>query len=100
MTHVSHPHERTYTVVLRPEPEGGFTVFVPALPGIVTYGATESEALSMAEDAITLRVEGLESDGLPVPDESQPLSTRQVGSSFSARVASRGPRSPLPVYPG
>jgi len=32
--------ERTYTIQLRPEPEGGFTVLVPALPPVVTYGET------------------------------------------------------------
>ena len=42
---------QTYTVVLQPEPEGGFTVRVPALPEIVTYGANEEEALRMAKEA-------------------------------------------------
>ena len=30
---------RTFDVLLRPEPEGGFTVRVPAFPEIVTYGS-------------------------------------------------------------
>ena len=42
----------TYTIQLRPEPEGGFTVLVPALPEVISYGASEGEALRMAEDAI------------------------------------------------
>ena len=46
--------EKTYTIVLRPEPEGGFTVRVPALPEIVSYGEDEEEALAMAKDAIEL----------------------------------------------
>ena len=33
----------TYTVLLQPEPEGGYTVTCPALPGLVTYGATLDE---------------------------------------------------------
>jgi len=41
-----------YTLIIKPEPEGGFTVTVPALPGCVTYGATVEEAKSMATDAI------------------------------------------------
>ncbi len=45
---------RTYAVVLQPEPEGGFTVRVPALPEIVTYGENEVEALAMAKEAIEL----------------------------------------------
>ncbi len=48
---------RTFAVVLEPEAEGGFTVRVPALPEIVTYGKNEREALAMAEDAIRLVLE-------------------------------------------
>jgi len=33
-----------YNVILRPEPEGGFTVVVPSLPGCVTYGRNLKEA--------------------------------------------------------
>ena len=35
---------RKFTVVLEPEEDGGFTVRVPSLPEIVTYGETEEEA--------------------------------------------------------
>ena len=48
--------DQLFTVVLQPEPEIGFTVRVPALPEIVTYGETEHEALEMAEDAIQLAI--------------------------------------------
>ena len=37
-----------FNIVLRPEPEGGFTALVPALPGCVTYGRTLAEAKAMA----------------------------------------------------
>jgi len=50
-------HKRTFIVVLQPEEEGGFTVRVPAIPEIVTYGGSEAEALAMAEDAIRLVLE-------------------------------------------
>ncbi len=45
-------HDRTFSAILEPQPEGGFTVLVPAVPEIVTEGETEEEALAMAEDAI------------------------------------------------
>jgi antitoxin HicB len=45
---------RTFAVVLEPEEEGGFTVRLPSLPEIVTYGSDEKEALAMVEDAIRL----------------------------------------------
>lgn len=41
-----------YNIVFRPEPEGGFTVIVPSLPGCVTYGKNLNEAKKMAIDAI------------------------------------------------
>ena len=45
--------KQTFQIVLTPEPEGGFTVTVPALPGCVTYGKTLVEAQAMATDAIS-----------------------------------------------
>ncbi|MFH1111040.1 MAG: type II toxin-antitoxin system HicB family antitoxin [Planctomycetota bacterium] len=41
-----------YQIVLRPEPEGGYTGFVPALPGCITWGRTLRQARRMAVDAI------------------------------------------------
>lgn len=68
---------RTFTVVLRPEPEGGFTVRVPAIPEIVTYGADEQEALAMAEEAIRVVIEDSAVRGEPLP-HSEPLRIREV----------------------
>jgi predicted RNase H-like HicB family nuclease len=42
-----------YNIMLRPEPTGGYTALVPALPGCVTYGRTVNEAREMAKDAIS-----------------------------------------------
>lgn len=63
--------QRTYRVLLTPEPEGGFTVSVPALPGCITYGESIDHALSMAKEAIEIYVETLEAEGDPVPDDSK-----------------------------
>lgn len=63
--------QRTYRVLLTPEAEGGFSVFVPALPGCFTQGETVEEAMEMAREAIGLYVESLESDGETVPDDSK-----------------------------
>ncbi len=46
--------ERSYTVILEPEAEDGFSVFVPALPEIATQGETVEEALESAREAIAL----------------------------------------------
>jgi antitoxin HicB len=59
-----------YTVLLDPDEEGGgYTVTVPALPGIVTQGDTLEVALAMAKDAIALYIEDLVADGEPIPTE-------------------------------
>jgi len=59
---------RRFNVVLRPEPEGGFTALVPALPGCVTYGRSLSEAKAMARDAIGGYIESLQKHTEPIPD--------------------------------
>jgi antitoxin HicB len=52
-----------FNIVLRPEPEGGFTALVPVLPGCVTYGRTLSEAKSMAKDVVSAYIESLKKHG-------------------------------------
>lgn len=66
---------RHFNVVLRPEPEGGFTAIVPALPGCVTYGRTLAEARAMAKDAISGYVESLKKHKEPVPSDDETLVT-------------------------
>ncbi|MEO8733629.1 MAG: type II toxin-antitoxin system HicB family antitoxin [Flavobacteriales bacterium] len=65
--------QRTYRILLTKEPEGGYTVKVPALPGCVTYGESVDHAMTMAQEAIELYVETLKADGEPVPDDSATL---------------------------
>ncbi|MEX0812177.1 MAG: type II toxin-antitoxin system HicB family antitoxin [Chitinophagales bacterium] len=59
----------TYRILLTEEPDGGYTVTVPALPGCVTYGETMKEAVAMAKDAIALYIESLAAHGDPIPSE-------------------------------
>ncbi len=61
----------TYRIMLRPEPEGGYTVIVPTLPGCVTYGATKEEANRMAEDAIRAYLESMKKHGEEIVDDSE-----------------------------
>ena len=62
-----------YRVILRKEPEGGYTVIVPALPGCVTYGETIEEAIEMAKEAIELYIESLKAHGEEVPSDDETL---------------------------
>ena len=56
-----------FKVILEKEPEGGFSVTVPALPGCASQGETEREALENVKEAIDLYIESLKEDHLPIP---------------------------------
>lgn len=60
-----------YTVIYTSEPEGGFTVTVPSLPGCVTYGKDLKEASEMAKEAINLYLESLRTHKESIPTESK-----------------------------
>jgi antitoxin HicB len=66
-----------YKIHLDPEPEGGFTVTVPALPGCVTWGEDYDHALTMAQEAIEGYLEVLAEEGKPLPEDalSAPIDT-------------------------
>jgi predicted RNase H-like HicB family nuclease len=49
-------------VVLERSEEGGFTVYVPSLPGCVSEGDTEQEALQNIREAIELYLEPVDDD--------------------------------------
>ena len=66
--HTTH----SYTVVLEPQEDGGFTVLVPALPEVVTEGDSEEDALAMARDAIELALAYRTEEGLPIPADATP----------------------------
>ena len=62
-----------YKILLKKEPEGGFTVFVPSLPGCITYGDTLDEAIEKAKEAIELYIESLKAHGEEIPTEENIL---------------------------
>ena len=45
------------TVVLEKQQEGGYTVYVPSLPGCISQGETKEEALKNIKEAIELYLE-------------------------------------------
>ena len=59
-----------YKVVLEQQEEGGYTVYVPALPGCVSQGETTEEALSNTKEAIEVYLESLNARGLSTPKVS------------------------------
>ncbi len=58
-----------YRILLRKEPEGGYTVTVPTLPGCVTFGETVDEAITMAREAVGIYIEDLREKGEEIPNE-------------------------------
>ncbi len=52
-------------VVFEPSDEGGFTVYVPALPGCVSEGDTLEEARANIREAIELYLEPIEVPVVP-----------------------------------
>lgn len=51
-------------VILEKQKEGGFTVYVPSLPGCISQGETKKEALENIKEALELYLE---------PDENELL---------------------------
>lgn len=68
----------SYSVVLTPAENGGYTVTVPTLPGCFTEGDTYEEALSNAREAIELCLEQLLADGEDIPVEISPSAISTV----------------------
>ncbi len=62
----------TYTFVFDPDPDGGYVVTCPALPGLVTWGATIDDARAMARDAMEGYIAVLIEDGEVVPESDAP----------------------------
>jgi predicted RNase H-like HicB family nuclease len=55
-------------VVLEPSDEGGYTVYVPSLPGCISEGDTKEEALANIKEAIEVYMEPVEDDFTVSPD--------------------------------
>jgi predicted RNase H-like HicB family nuclease len=56
-------------VVLEPSDEGGYTVYVPSLPGCISEGDTLEEALTNIREAIDLYLE--EEEPITLPEKAQ-----------------------------
>lgn len=59
-----------FTAILEQEPDGGFVVSVPALPGCISQGDTREEALANIRQAIQLYLEDCRAAGETLPDEA------------------------------
>jgi predicted RNase H-like HicB family nuclease len=55
-------------VILEPSDEGGYTVYVPSLPGCISEGDTKEGALKNIREAIELYLEPVEDDQTFTPN--------------------------------
>lgn len=62
-----------FTVVLEPDPSGGYVVSCLELPGCYSQGETVEEALENIKEAILLTLEDLTESGEPMPEPRQVL---------------------------
>ncbi len=46
-----------YKIIIEPQEEGGYTAFVPKLPGCVSEGETYDETLANIKEAVELYLE-------------------------------------------
>jgi predicted RNase H-like HicB family nuclease len=77
-----------YNAIFDPAEEGGFTVTVPKLPGLVSEGDTYEKALDNVKDAIEGYIEILRENGefIPEPDKktfTSPIDIHLTGSGYA-----------------
>jgi len=61
-----------YNVIFNPEDEGGFSVYVPDLPGCVSQGENFEDAQNNIKEAIELYLEAVDDDLYEVtPEEAR-----------------------------
>ena len=75
-----------FTLVLQPEPEGGYSVICPAIPGCVSQGDSLAEALQNAREAITLCLEIRRQDHLPPVVETPEIIAREIEECLRERA--------------
>lgn len=56
-----------HTIVVEKEPNN-LSAYVPDLPGCVTTGKTVEEIERNVREAVSLHLEGMREDGVPIPE--------------------------------
>lgn len=59
-----------YPAILEGDADDGFSVYFPDLPGCTSAGDSANEAALGAQEALSLHIDGLQSEGLALPDPS------------------------------
>ncbi|GGI33593.1 MULTISPECIES: type II toxin-antitoxin system HicB family antitoxin [Bradyrhizobium] len=61
---------RNYIGLIHKDADSDFGVSFPDFPGVITAGKSLDDARAMAEEALTLHIEGLAEDGEAIPEPS------------------------------
>ena len=69
---------KRFIVILEREPEGGFSAYVPSLPGCASQGETKEETLNNIHEAIEGYLLSLKDDNLPIPSDRTTLTEVEV----------------------
>ena len=56
-----------FRIILEPSDEGGYTAYVPSLPGCISEGDNAEDALANIREAIELYLEPVEDDFVTEP---------------------------------
>ena len=59
-----------YIGLIHKDADSDFGVSFPDFPGVITAGTTLDDARAMAEEALTLHIEGMVEDGEAIPEPS------------------------------
>lgn len=78
--------QKGYTVVLSPDPGGGYSVSCPALPGAVSQGETRTEAIANIAEAIAGWLEVASQNGEAPFPETPDLVAEEVGAVLGYRA--------------
>ncbi len=78
--------EYTYTAVFEPAQEGGYVVYFPSLPSLVTEGETLEEAREMATDLLTGYLELLLERGKPLPASDIPQPSEPIREPLTVKL--------------
>jgi predicted RNase H-like HicB family nuclease len=62
-----------YGVIIE-KANGGYSAYVPDLPGCIAAAETLEETEQLIREAVQFHIEGLREDGLPVPEPRSKLS--------------------------
>ena len=77
--------KKPYRIEREPDPDRGFAVWIRELPGCISYGETEEEALKMIKEAMELWIETALKRGVKIPD---PQAAKKYTGKFLVRIPS------------